>query len=61
MAGPDPAWAEVWTKALFLSGADGISAEAEDHGLAASWVTTDGLVGTSRAMDPLVVWRRDRG
>ncbi|MEZ0448852.1 FAD:protein FMN transferase [Cellulomonas sp. ICMP 17802] len=61
VVGPDPAWAEVWTKALFLTGADRIGAEAEDHRLAASWVTTEGRVGTSRAMDPLVVWRRDRG
>ncbi len=61
VTGPDPAWAEVWTKALFLAGADRIRAEAEEHHLAASWVTTTGQVGTSSAMDPLVVWRRDGG
>ncbi|WP_421740835.1 FAD:protein FMN transferase [Cellulomonas sp.] len=61
VVGPDAAWAEVWTKALFLTGADVIAAEADARLLAAAWVTTDGLVGTSPAMDPLVVWRRDRG
>lgn len=59
VVGPDAAWAEVWTKALFLTGADAIGTEARDRGLATAWVTTDGRVGTSPAMDPLVIWRRD--
>lgn len=61
VVGPDAAWAEVWSKTLFLAGAGAIGTAAQDRGLAAAWVTTDGIVGTSPAMDPLVVWRRDRG
>ena len=60
VVGPDTAWAEVWSKALFLAGADAIGTEADDRGLAASWVTTGGRIATSEAMDPLVIWRRDR-
>ncbi|NTW41149.1 MAG: FAD:protein FMN transferase, partial [Cellulomonadaceae bacterium] len=57
---PDPAWAEVWSKTLFLAGAAGVRAQAEVHGLAAAWVRQDGTVGTSSAMDPLVIWRSSR-
>ncbi|GAA3808942.1 FAD:protein FMN transferase [Cellulomonas soli] len=56
----DPAWAEVWSKALFLSGAQAVREQAEDRGLAAAWVTADGTVGTSSALDPVVVWRCGR-
>ena len=42
VAGPDPAWAEVWSKALFLSGRRRIAAVARLRGLAAWWVTDDG-------------------
>ena len=44
VAGPDPAWAEVWSKALFLEGAAGIAVTARARGLAAWWVTSDGLL-----------------
>lgn len=60
----DPAWSEVWSKTLFLAGAEGIRSRADELGLAVAWVCTggpDGLpgpVGTSAAMDPLVIWRR---
>ena len=54
---PDPAWAEVWSKTLFLTGPDEVAAQAEVRGLAAAWVTADGAMRTSPAMDPLVIWR----
>ncbi|MCV2393078.1 FAD:protein FMN transferase [Actinotalea sp. M2MS4P-6] len=53
----DPAWAEVWSKSLFLTGAVEVAAQAEVRGLAAAWVTDDGSVHTSAAMDPAVIWR----
>lgn len=53
----DPAWAEVWSKTLFLTGHREVAAQAEVRGLAAAWVTADGRVRVSDAMAPLVVWR----
>jgi len=44
VAGPDPAWAEVWSKCLFLCGRADISALARGRGLAAWWVTDEGTV-----------------
>jgi thiamine biosynthesis lipoprotein len=44
VAGPDPAWAEVWSKALFLEGAQGIADLARSRGLAAWWIRTDGAL-----------------
>lgn len=58
---PDPAWSEVLSKALFLGGAEGIGARADHLGLAAAWVGRDGALGTSAALDPLVIWRREDG
>jgi thiamine biosynthesis lipoprotein len=54
---PDPAWAEVWAKALFLTGRGGIRHEADSRELAALWVDEDGVVGSSRAMKPLITWQ----
>jgi thiamine biosynthesis lipoprotein len=42
VAGPDPAWAEVWSKVLFIGGRASIAAEARARGLAAWWVADDG-------------------
>jgi len=56
---PDPAWAEVLSKDLFLTGAARIRQRAHDDGLAVAWVAPDGHVGTSPALDDLVIWRRD--
>jgi thiamine biosynthesis lipoprotein len=53
---PDPAWAEVWSKSLFLTGRGGIRHEADARDLAALWVDEDGVVGSSRAMKPLISW-----
>ena len=55
---PDPAWSEVWSKTLFLAGTAGIRARADELGLAAAWVGLDGTVGTTAAMDALIIWRR---
>jgi len=49
VAGSDPAWAEVWSKSLFLEGRDGIAAVARRHGLAAWWVTEDGALEMTAA------------
>ncbi len=45
VAGPDPAWNEVWTKALFLGGRESIGEEARRRGLAAWWVDDGGRLG----------------
>ncbi len=42
VAGPDPAWAEVWSKTLFLEGSRGIGPRARGLGLAAWWIRDDG-------------------
>ena len=60
VVGPDPARAEVWSKSLFLAGADAIGEHASAHRLAALWVTTDGTLHTTTALDRLCIWRYDR-
>jgi thiamine biosynthesis lipoprotein len=59
VVGADPAAAEVWSKALFLCGLEGVAHQAETHELAALWVDQDGQTGTSAAIDPLLIWRAD--
>jgi thiamine biosynthesis lipoprotein len=56
VAGPDPAWAEVWSKALFLEGPAGIAATARARGLAAWWVTSDGLLEMTPAARVRTAW-----
>jgi FAD:protein FMN transferase len=51
----DPAWAEIWSKTLFLSGTE-IAERAEADDLAAAWVMRDGTAGVSEAMGRHVVW-----
>ena len=59
---PDPAWAEVWSKALFVAGARAVASSAEQQGLAALWVDAAGRVAVSSAMTPHLVWQaRDVG
>ncbi len=53
---PDPAWAEVWSKSLLLLGRDGIRAGCDRHGLAALWITDDGLMDASPAIRDQLVW-----
>ncbi len=56
----DPAWAEVWSKTLYLTGRADIAAVAAHRGLAAAWVTVDGDVGLSDAIRPFVLWQVTR-
>ncbi len=58
VAGPDPAWAEVWSKGLFLEGAAGIGARARAMGLAAWWVCDDGSVEMTPAARQRSAWVR---
>ncbi len=59
VAGPDPAWAEVWSKALFLEGARGIGPRARAMGLAAWWIRDDGLLEMTPAARPRTAWLAD--
>jgi thiamine biosynthesis lipoprotein len=45
VAAQDPAWAEVWSKALFIAGRGGIADEARARGMAAWWVDDRGRLG----------------
>lgn len=56
VAGQDPAWCEIWSKALFLEGRGGIAAVARRRGLAAWWVTTDGTVEMTAAARQRTTW-----
>jgi thiamine biosynthesis lipoprotein len=56
VAGPDPAWAEVWAKALFLEGARGIGAAARARDLAAWWITSDGTLEMTASARQLTAW-----
>ena len=56
VAGRDPAWAEIWSKALFLEGARGIGEAARHEGLAAWWATTEGRLEMTPAARPLTIW-----
>ncbi|MFM9135055.1 MAG: FAD:protein FMN transferase [bacterium] len=56
----DPAWAEVWTKVLFLQGSARAGEFARARGLAALWIDVDGTVHVSGAMAPRVLWKVPR-
>jgi thiamine biosynthesis lipoprotein ApbE len=56
VAGPDPAWVEVWSKALFLEGSRRIAAFARARGLAAWWVTTDGALEMTAGARVMTTW-----
>jgi FAD:protein FMN transferase len=59
VAAADPAWAEVWSKTLFLSGREGIAAEARSRGLAAWWISDDGTLGMTPAARTMTIWVRE--
>ena len=61
VAGPDSAWAEVWSKALFLEGAAGIGARARAMGLAAWWVRDDASLEMTPAARQRSAWVRGGG
>ena len=56
VAGPDPAWAEVWSKVLFVGGRPTIAAEARARGLTAWWVTDDGALEMTPAARAMTIW-----
>lgn len=56
VAAPDPAWAEVWSKALFLAGRADIAAEARSRDLAAWWITDEGRLGLTPAARIRTAW-----
>ena len=58
---PDAAWAEVWSKSLFLVGAANIAEASAERGLAALWVDQDGVVGRSSPMEQFLIWERTDG
>jgi thiamine biosynthesis lipoprotein len=60
VVGADVARAEVWSKALFLAGRAQVRRLADERGIAALLVDTDGVVGLSRAMRPHVTWQGAR-
>ena len=58
VAWPDPAWAEVWSKALFLEGAAGIAEVARRRDLAAWWVDESGELSMTPAARQQTSWVR---
>ena len=55
----DPAWAEIWSKALFVGGASTIGPEARARGMAAWWVEGDGSFHLTPAAREITVWQQD--
>jgi len=58
VSAPDPAWAEVWSKTLFLEGAARIGARARAEGLAAWWVREEGSLEMTPAARERTAWVR---
>jgi thiamine biosynthesis lipoprotein len=56
VAHPDPAWAEIWSKALFLAGAISIGEEARGRDLAAWWIDRDGRLAMTPAARQASAW-----
>ena len=56
VAGPDPVWAEVWSKVLFVTGRSAIADEARSRGLAAWWVAHDGSLEMTADARWRTVW-----
>jgi FAD:protein FMN transferase len=54
----DPAWSEVWSKALFLAGPGNIATRARAHGLAAWWIDDRGEVSMTPAARLKSTWTR---
>jgi thiamine biosynthesis lipoprotein len=52
----DAAWAEVWSKALFVAGADDIGPLARAHGLAAWWTRTPATLEMTPAARQMTIW-----
>ena len=56
VAGADPVWSEVWSKALFLAGRTAIGDEARSRGIAAWWVDDAGHLGMTPEARVRSVW-----
>jgi thiamine biosynthesis lipoprotein len=56
VAAPDPAWAEVWSKTLFLAGRSEVAALARSRGIAAWWIVADGSVEMTPAARERTIW-----
>ena len=56
VADRDPAWAEVWSKTLFLAGRAGVAELARARGLAAWWIGADRIVSMTPAARVRTVW-----
>ncbi len=56
VTGPDPAWAEVWSKVLFIGGQRAIAVEARARDLAAWWVMDDGSLEMTARARACTVW-----
>ena len=61
VAGPDPAWAEVWSKTLFLEGARTIGPRARGLGLAAWWIRDGGALEMTPAARVRTAWVAGEG
>ena len=55
---PDPAWAEVWSKALFIEGLESIADAARRRGLSAWWIDADGVLSMTPAARQQTSWVR---
>ena len=56
VAAADPAWAEVWSKALFIAGHMRIADEARTRGLAAWWMDEEGRFEMTPAARQRTTW-----
>ena len=59
VAGSDPAWSEVWSKALILQGVRGIGELARARGSLAWWVEADGSLHMTPAARSRTAWTAD--
>ena len=59
--GSDPAWAEVWSKVLFLAGSGAIAREARSGGIAAWWVDVSGVLAMTPAARLKTAWVAGEG
>jgi thiamine biosynthesis lipoprotein len=56
VAGPDPAWSEVWSKSLLIGGLRRIGPEARSRGMACWWVDEEGRLEMTPAARAQTVW-----
>lgn len=59
VAAVDAAWAEVWSKSLFLAGRAGIGVDARARGVAAWWVGADRSLEMTPAARVRTIWVTD--